>query len=345
MRAASLFFAMTMVLGCGSTETAAEGDGVDAARVTDAAPPAPPSTLIRYLVGDASDKIVTTKGPGLILMGGGPDVDAAFTWWKPLLGGGDVVVLRADDRSGYGPYLFTDIGGVDSVETLVVDTRAAAESPYVAWALAHAEGIFLAGGDQSKYLAAWKGTTVETELRKAWSRGAIVGGTSAGCMVLGDLVYSAEGKGAVSADVLDDPFDPTVTLEPSFLDFPPLVGAITDTHFGARDRMGRLVGFVARGLVDGTLPLPALGLGIDEGTALLVDKEGKGTVVGSGAVYAVRATTKPKTCKAGAPLEFSGLALHRLRAGDGIALPSAATSIAPTTLSAGGGTLSPKNPY
>ncbi len=60
-------------------------------------------------------------------MGGGAEVDAAFTRAAQRAPQGDVLVLRASGADGYQDYLFTEIGGFDSVETLLVDRRALAE--------------------------------------------------------------------------------------------------------------------------------------------------------------------------------------------------------------------------
>lgn len=305
--------------------------------------PEPPAGLERWLVGDPADA-VATPGGGVILMGGGPDVDAAFAWQRDRIGGGDVVVLRASGADGYNDYLFEDIGGVDSVETLIVDTTASAAEPYVRWAIDHAEAVFLAGGDQAVYLEAWKDGPVEDALAGAAARGAVLGGTSAGCAVLGDVVYGARNGSVFSDEALADPYDPYVTLERDFLALPALAGVVTDTHFAARDRMGRLLAFVARAWTDGLAARP-VGLGVDEGTALVIDATGTGTVMGDGAVYAVVPAAAPTTCAPGEPLAWSGVPVHALRAGDTIALPAATTSVPATPLSASGGALTPADPY
>lgn len=309
----------------------------------DVAPPKP-ADLTTWVTGNAADAAVTPAGPGLILMGGGTDVDAAFTWWKPYVNGGDVVVLRASGADGYNDYLYAQIGGVDSVETLLVTSKALADSDYVRFAIDHAEGVFLAGGDQANYLADWKGTGVATSLMKAWSRGAVIGGTSAGCDVLGELSFAATNGSVYSSEALADPYNQYMTLDRDFLALPPLKGFLTDTHFAQRDRMGRLAGFLARVITDGWVT-KARGLGIDEATALVVDPSGQGKVLGNGAVYLLEATAPPAVCAAGKPLEYAGLALHKLGAGATVALPSGATAAPATTLSASGGALTPANPY
>jgi hypothetical protein len=52
---------------------------------------------------------------------------------------------------------------------------------------------------------------------------------------------------------------------------------ITDSHFGARDRLGRLLTFIARlSKEQGTSKIK--GLGVDENTALCIDGDGVGKV-------------------------------------------------------------------
>jgi cyanophycinase len=316
---------------------------VDASPPDADVPPAPPERLQRWLVGDPDDVIATPRA-GLIVMGGGTDVDDAFAWQRDRIDGGDVVVLRASGADGYNDYLFGDIGGVDSVETLVVDERALADEPYVRWTLAHAEAIFVAGGDQSVYVDAWRDTALAEGVAAARQRGAVLGGTSAGAAILGEIVYTAANGSVYSDEALADPYDPHMTFAPALVGSDHLAGVVVDTHFAARDRMGRLVAFVARAIADGRAARP-LGLGVDEATAVLVDERGGGRVVGAGAVYVVAPTTPPETCEPGAPLAWTDVPLHALRAGDTIALPSGDTAVAPTFLSTADGALDPADPY
>ncbi len=360
------FFCASVFLGC-SDEGEADTGGASAA--AGAAPPvggaggsadggggapeggsggAPPiekpAGLESHLVGEDADAEVTPLGPAWILMGGGPDVDEAFERWVPLLAGGDVVVLRTSGADGYNDYLFEDIGGVDSVETLLVTTSSLADSDYVADRLSKAEAIFMAGGDQATYVTSWKGTRVESELEAAARRGAVIGGTSAGCAVLGDFAFSALNDTVYSDEALADPYNLYMTMERDFLDFPLLAGVITDTHFAERDRMGRLVAFVARPIADGWAT-SVVGVGVDEATALFVDAEGEGTVLGGGAVYVLRSSGAPTTCTQGEPLAYDGLELVELHAGDTVALPAGTSTVPAITLSASGGVTIPANAY
>jgi len=336
-------FTLIFLAACGGANEAPVDASIDAATADAMSPPTPPMGLTRWLTGNEADR-VTTAHAGIVLMGGGTDVDAAFAWQRDRIGGGDVVVLRASGADGYNSYLHADIGGIDSVETLLVDTRALALEPYVRWALDHAEAIFLAGGDQSVYITAWDNTPVADAIGAAWARGAVVGGTSAGCAFLAGVVYSARAGSVLSPEALADPYDARVTLDREVVPLPQLANVVTDTHFATRDRMGRLLAFAARMMEDGWSTRP-IALGIDERTALVIDELGTGTVVGSGSVYALIPPQPPSQCAAGQPLAWSDVPSYELRAGDTLVLATGATAVTARSLSASSGALIPSNPY
>jgi cyanophycinase len=279
-----------------------------------AAPPSAPAGLVRFMVGDEADAAVRPAGPALVVAGGGADVDAAMRALTEVAAGGDVVVLRATGGGGYGPYLYRDLGGVDSVETLVVDTPRWAEDPYVIDQINAAEAIFIAGGDQWDYLSIWGGGPVQAALQAAWARGAAIGGTSAGAAILGQRAFSAARGTVTSAEALRMPFRPRLRFVDRFLCLPPLTGVLTDTHFSERDRLGRLVAFLARSWAAPAAG-PLEGWGVDEGTAA-VWRADAWTVRGAGAVWRVRPTAAPDALRRGAPLIWRGVPARRVAAGE-----------------------------
>jgi cyanophycinase len=272
-------------------------------------------------------------------MGGGTDVDEAMRWLIARSGGGDILVLRATGTGAYNPYI-AGLAPVNSAATLILRAREAAADPFVLDKIQRAEAIFLAGGDQSDYVRMWKDTPLEDAIRAAAGRGVPVGGTSAGLAVMGQFVYAAINSSADSATVLADPFHASVTLERGFLELPGLEGLITDSHFVTRDRMGRLVTFLARLIQDGWAA-EGRGIGVDERTAVLVDGGGQATIAGNGAAYFFRATERPRACQPVVALQFDAVRVYRvagpatfdLRAWKG-------TGGADYTVSAAGGTLS-----
>ena len=265
-----------------------------------------------YLTGNGGD-VQTSTTPGFALVGGGKDQDSVFRWFLQRSGGGDVVVLRASGADGYNPYM-KGLAPVDSVESLVVATPEAARDPFVAGRIRKAEALFIAGGDQWNYVRVWNHTPVSEAIQYLIDKGVPVGGTSAGLAVLGEYVFTAEKDTVTSAKALADPFDERVTVGTNFLRIPALKGVITDTHFHARDRMGRTLAFLSRMLHDGKLA-EARAIAIDERTAALTEADGRIAVEGEGCVYFMRARKPAGVCKPGTPLTFHGVAVYRVPKG------------------------------
>ena len=317
--------------------------------------PTPPATLQRWLTGNPANASRTAQGgPALLLMGGNFDIDEAFLQRAyPIVNGGDIVVLRTAGSDGYNDYFYTLATGAlqpDSVETLVVDTRSKADSAYVAWAVRQAELVYFAGGDQSDYLNQWQGTALEAAVREAWARGAVIGGISAGLAIQGEHIYDPDGVSAVtSSEAIADPYRSSVRFARDFLGLPLLAGVITDSHFGERDRMGRLLAFMARLREDGAAER-IRGLGIDEDTALFIDRDGRAVVDGDGSVYVIEETANTARVQVapGRPLIYRDLRRIRLQAGQRYDFGSGAHDGSAIPISVDGRSsqpLSPANPY
>jgi cyanophycinase len=269
-------------------------------------------------IGNKDDAKTTPVG-GIAMMGGGKDLDDAFRWLCQRTNGGDFLILRAEGDDAYNPYV-NGLCHSNSVATLVIPDRTAAADPTVADIIRHAEAIFIAGGNQARYVNFWKGTPVQDAINEAFARGVPVGGTSAGLAVEGEFIYGALGdkpddNDLASTDVLPDPYFPRVTLARDFLHFPLLQHTITDSHFAKRDRMGRSLGFLARIVEDGWSKSPRE-IAIDEKSAVLVAMDGKATIVGSGkGAYFMQATQAPLVCQKEMPLTINGISVYKAPAG------------------------------
>lgn len=266
-----------------------------------------------FLSGNAAD-VQTKTTPGVLLAGGGKDVDEGVRWFLARAGGGDVVVLRASGSDAYNPY-FQKLGKVDSVETILFRSEAAAREPFVLEKIRNAEAIFFAGGDQWNYVRYWSKTPVAEALNDAIRRGVPVGGTSAGLAILGEFAFSAEKDTVTSPQALADPFGEKVALHRGLLAIPGLSCLITDSHFAKRDRMGRLLVFLGR-IRDESDCKEVRGIGIDERAAVTLDDKGQARVVGEGFAFLVRLRTKPSLRRA-APARIPGMDVVAIPAGDG----------------------------
>lgn len=266
-----------------------------------------------YAVGNAANVVLPQPSkPAMVLMGGGPDVDAAFAWMIQKGGGGNFVVIRSRGTDAYNPYIYA-MGGVQSVETLVIPSRAAASDPFVIERIRGAEALFIAGGDQADYVEYWQGTPVQAAIQELAGRNVPIGGTSAGMMLLGRFGFAALNGSITSADALANPYDKRVTLVRDYLTLPDMGSVVTDAHFDSRDRLGRLVTFMARIVNDGWAGM-ARGIGVDVETALLVE-DGKGTRVGLGAVTFLQSVGLPQVCKPKQPLTYMNLDAQRMAGG------------------------------
>ena len=230
-----------------------------------------------YRLGDTRAATPGKVAPGLLLMGGGDRNQDALRWFMAKAGGGHIVVLRASQGGEIGEEFFNEVGGIASVETFVFKDREAASDPAILAALKRADGIFIGGGDQSRYVRWWRGTPVAAALDAHVRAGKPLGGTSAGLAMLGEYLYGAmDGGSQTSPRALADPLGSENTVEGDFLRLAALKGVITDSHFSERNRLGRLIAFVAKG--ESIAGKPLLGLGIDEDAAVAVEGDGRAKV-------------------------------------------------------------------
>jgi cyanophycinase len=274
---------------------------------------------LKYIRQGNPQDAQTRAEAGVAMMGGGSDLDEAFRWLCARANGGDFLVVRAHGGADYNPYV-AGLCQMNSVATLIIPSRRAAQSPRVAEIIGQAEVIFIAGGDQSRYVNFWKGTPVEDAINAHLSAGKPIGGTSAGLAVLGQFVYGClEDKpndaDLTSREVLSDPYIKRVTVVRDFLRVPGLDNILTDSHFATRDRMGRSLGFLARIVQDGWSKTPRE-IAIDQKSALLVEAGGRAKVMGTGlGVYFLQVTDAPETCKPGQPLTLRNVAAYRAPTG------------------------------
>lgn len=235
------------------------------------------------IVGDSTD-VKTSTSAGVVIMGGGADVDAAIKWMIARSGGGDVVVIRSTGTDAYNAYI-KGLGTVNSVETLKIDSRKLADDAGVAHIIRNAEMLFIAGGDQADYVGYWKDTKVMAAINYLLTEKKVpVGGTSAGAAILGNYYFSAERGGLESTEALSNPYGQKVVVgKEDFLRTPFLQNVITDQHFSQRTRQGRSAVFLGRIMKDWNKT--PYGIAVDERTAVCIDANGIAEVIGTNRAF------------------------------------------------------------
>ncbi|NER03546.1 MAG: type 1 glutamine amidotransferase-like domain-containing protein, partial [Okeania sp. SIO3C4] len=244
-----------------------------------------------YIENNSIYLSVMYSGPVYNFGGGGLDIDSAIQWMINQVRGCnsctdkiDVIIIRDSGSDAYNQPIL-DMDGVDSVETLIISDREDGQKENIVDPIENAEVVFFAGGDQCQYLRNYRNTEVDKAVKSVIAKGGAVGGTSAGAMIQSNFVFNGCSETVTSETALKDPYQ-DITLDRGLFDWQNFRGTVIDTHFYERDRMGRLMTFVARLLRDG-ISDTALGIGIDEDTSLIVDKSGLAKVVGNGSVYFV----------------------------------------------------------
>lgn len=181
--------------------------------------------------------------------------------------------------------------GVDDTEVVDVSAREDASAPEALEKIRQATALYFTGGDQLHITSLMGGTEMQKLIHQRHAKGLVIGGTSAGAaMMSNSMIIGGGGE--------ENPRVEAVRIGPG-MDL--LVGAMIDTHFSQRGRHGRLLTAVAHYPQD-------LGLGIDENTALVVDKH-EFEVIGEGAVTVIDAGTMSYTNLPYAE-ECGGLALY-----------------------------------
>ena len=191
--------------------------------------------------------------------------------------------------------------GVDSVQVVDVSTRQDAASDSAIRAIKEATGLFFTGGDQLHVTSLIGGTEMQRVIHQRYERGMVIAGTSAGAAMMGNSMLLGGGDE-------ESPRAEGVRMGPG-MDL--LVGVMIDTHFSQRGRHGRLLAAVAHYPQD-------LGIGVDEDTALVVDRT-EFKVIGAGAVTIIDGGTMTYTslpyAEDGQPLALYGVAVHVLTEG------------------------------
>ena len=189
----------------------------------------------------------------LVIAGGGSLPDQVMDRFMKLAGGekAPLVIIptasrRADEEETKSLLASWQDRKSASLTLLHTRSRDQANDPGFLKPLARATGIWFTGGIQSRVTEAYLGTLLEKELANLLNRGGVIGGSSAGAAIQSRVMIA----GGSDEARLQTGFDL-------------LPGTIIDQHFLARKRQARLIGAVKQH------PL-RVGLGIDEGTALVV---------------------------------------------------------------------------
>jgi len=194
-----------------------------------------------------------------VIAGGGklgPEIVDRFI---ALAGGPEasiVIIPTADDRdefpADYAATSFLAKAGAKRVATLHTRNKADSDTEAFAAMIRKASGVWFTGGRHWRLVDSYLNTKVHRELMALLDRGGVIGGTSAGATIQGSFMV----RGARSGN--------TVMIDKDYrqgLGF--VQGVAIDQHLLTRKREKDMLPVVE-------LHPELLGLGLDEGTAIVV---------------------------------------------------------------------------
>jgi cyanophycinase len=209
----------------------------------------------------------------LFIHGGGempPDVVQRFI---DLVGGKDspIVVLPIAAEGDLPEDTSRDTraltrAGAISVTSLRARARSDVESPEFAAAINSARGVWFNGGRQWRFVDAYLGTKAEELFRDVLRRGGVIGGSSAGASIQSQ--YMPRGSPLGNTEMMAEGYERGLGFLP---------GVAVDQHFTQRRRHGDMTRLMRR------YP-QILGIGLDEGTAIIV-RGSTAETIGRGKVH------------------------------------------------------------
>ena len=226
-------------------------------------PPYPGDTRVEHVLA----------GGALVIGGGGGMPAEVWVRFVELAGGKNsrIVILptAVEDptaEEGFEARVLKQAGAAQIVTLPQIQRSEIEEAEFLA-ELDRATGVWFGGGRQWRFVDAYWGTAAWEKLRDVCRRGGVIGGSSAGATIQGDLLV--RGAPAGNHIMIADGYRRGLGLLP---------GVAIDQHFSQRNRFSELEGCLAE--------FPSIcGIGIDEQTALVVTAPDQCAVIGPGSVW------------------------------------------------------------
>jgi cyanophycinase len=210
-----------------------------------------PITVANSVIGPA-------KG-SLVIVGGGAINNEIWGKYLELAGGANahivVIPTASEDSSATGERTVKRLKelGVKNITVLHTrDPKVANQEQFVA-PLKKATGVWFDGGRQWRLADAYLNTRTHKELQAVLERGGVIGGTSAGATILGSFMVRGDTKGN------------TIMIGDHVEGLGFLKNVTIDQHVLRRNRQFDLLNVIKK-------HPELLGLGIDEGTAVVVQQ-------------------------------------------------------------------------
>jgi len=217
----------------------------------------------------------------LFIVGGGGLPDGLLSQFIEMAGGPEAPIvylpcIEEEDSSGDRfPDVIRSAGARHVTMLHTKDRKKADQDESFLSILKKAKGIWFGGGRQWNLVDSYQNTKAHEIMHQVLARGGAIGGSSAGASIQGD--YMPRGDPMGNLNIIAEGYERGLGF---------LCGVAIDQHFAQRRRFKDMT------LLMETYP-QLLGIGIDEGTAIIV-KQSIAEVVGKGNVAFYDALSKPE---------------------------------------------------
>ena len=219
------------------------------------------------------EQVIAPKVPGgsLLIAGGGNLPAEALREFVKLAGDGNakIVYVPCEEVKTIelepGMVRVLRRAGAGNVDWIHTKDRSVADDTTFASKLTDATGVWFGGGRQWNLVDSYQNTETHRLMHLVLERGGVIGGSSAGASIQGD--YMPRGDPLGNTQMMAEGYERGLGF---------LTGVAIDQHFTQRKR------FPDMALLKKTFP-QLLGIGIDEGTCLIV-KKSRAEVMGPGQV-------------------------------------------------------------
>lgn len=218
--------------------------------------------LVFSTPGQASGRQIGPESGTLVIAGGGSMQDTGIVErFLDLSGGVDALVVfiptaagaQSYDQEWSGADVFRDAGATNIV-VLHTSSREEADSDIFVQPIREAGGVWFGGGRQWRLADSYLDTKVHEELWALLGRGGVIGGTSAGATIQGS--YLARGDTRTNTVMMGDHEEGLAFLK----------NVAIDQHLLVANRQFDLLQIVRE-------HPELLGIGIDESTAIVVQRD------------------------------------------------------------------------
>lgn len=222
--------------------------------------------------------------------------------------GEKIALLSVEPCSNQLSSYLQQSGAKDAISFLIDNTEKA-NSPELCQRLDSFSVLFILDGPQIQYFNIWKQSLLIQTILNAYQNGKIIIGENSAIGLLGEIAFFNKSGTLQPVNLFKNPFLQSLNLEENFI--PLLPDTLIDNNFTDEGGLLRLLPLMARCAIQKSRSVS--GIGIDQDTALIIDSNLEGSVIGAGQVHILCPTPKSKVrFEFGKPLEYTHLVFYQL---------------------------------